>query len=65
METSKTRADWPDQDGSNIHDNECSLSYHIEGGWNAVDEEDQCLRRIHALTSDVVPMWTEEKPDGQ
>ena len=65
METSKTRADWPDQDGSDIHDNECSLSYHIEGGWKAIDEEDQCRRRIHALTSDVVPMWTEEKPDGQ
>ena len=57
METSKTRADWPDQDGSDIHDNECSLLYHIEAG--LVDEEDQCTRRIYALTSDVAPMWTE------
>ena len=57
METSKTRADWSDQDGSDIHDNECSLLYHIGAG--LVDEEDQCRRRIHALASDVVPMWTE------
>lgn len=57
METSKTRADWADQDGSDIHDNECSLLYHIEAG--TVDEEDQCTRRIHALASDGVPMWTE------
>ena len=57
METSKTQADWSDQDRSDIHHNECSLLHHFEAGM--VDEDYQCARHIHALTSDVVPMWTE------